>query len=160
MRLSKGPASTAPAMKVTPTAITHLMMRSRNSSMCSRRVISSKTSGSLGSGSLGSREATRAGTLGLRGTCTLSGSGCSSGVLWLDAITEPAVPAGSLTGSYGRNHNAVAGAVTPAHRICQPPAHRLNPCQSSETHGIQTGSGDDEKSQLRGETTVLQTKMR
>src|SRR5215217_4974388 len=61
-RLRSGPARKIPATKATPIAITLLTIRSRNSSMCSRSVISSNTSGSLGSGSRG-RDGSLAGSL-------------------------------------------------------------------------------------------------
>src|SRR5918993_2779592 len=61
-RLSSGPARKMPATKATPMAMTLLTIRSRNSSMCSRSVISSKTSGSFGSGSRG-RDGSLAGSL-------------------------------------------------------------------------------------------------
>src|SRR5215218_6088491 len=51
-----------PATNATPIAITLLTIRSRNSSICSRSVISSKTSGSLGSGNRG-RDGNLAGSL-------------------------------------------------------------------------------------------------
>src|SRR5688572_33296437 len=51
-----------PAINATPIAMTLLTIRSRSSSMCSRSVISSNTSGSLGSGSRG-REGNLAGSL-------------------------------------------------------------------------------------------------
>src|SRR5215204_2088563 len=57
-RLRSGPARKIPATNATPIAITLLTIRSRSSSICSRSVISSNTSGSLGSGNRG-----RAGSL-------------------------------------------------------------------------------------------------
>src|SRR5829696_1111098 len=61
-RLRSGPARKIPATNATPIAITLLTIRSRSSSMCSRSVISSNTSGSLGSGNRG-RDGSLAGSL-------------------------------------------------------------------------------------------------